>query len=216
MTSVKGTAVRTALAWLLATQAPLLVSCGTRERAGQPEETTSSSMAPPADSESMHPPPDTSQAQSAESTDERDLLDILRTAHTIAIRSARLARTRSTNDAIQAYATQIMQDHAAANARVSEMSQRLDLKPEPNPTSRTLISNADHARAGFETKRGDGFDRAYIENEIAFHHQVLDLFDRRLIPAASDSALKSLLATQRSAIEAHLDHANHIQASLAP
>ena len=212
---MKRTAVRTALAWLLATQAPLLISCGTRERPDQPE-TASSSSAPAADSGSTHPAPDTSQAQAVESTDERALLDILRTAHTIAIRSARLARTRSTSDAIQVYATQIMQDHATANARLSAMSQRLDLTPEPTPTSRTLIANADRARAGFETKRGDDFDRAYIENEIAFHHQVLDLFDRRLIPAAGDSALKSLLVTQRSTIEAHLDHANHIQASLAP
>jgi putative membrane protein len=208
-------AVRTALAWLVATQAPLLVSCGTHERTERTEQATPSAEAPTR-AETSGVAIDTSRAQPAEPIGEPAIVDILRTANTIAIRSARLARTRSTNDAVQAYAVQIVEDHTAANAKLSAVAKRLGVTAANNPTSLTLTANADHARAAFETKHGAPFDRAYIENEIGFHHQMLEMLDQRLIPAAADSGLKSVLMGQRSTLEAHLDHANHVQASLAP
>ena len=136
--------------------------------------------------------------------------------NTIAIRSARLARARSESDAVQAYAVQIAGDHTAANRNLDELAARLGVKPQSNPTSRTLTASADRARAGLGSKRGAAFDRAYIENEIGFQRQILDLLDRSLIPAAPDSEMKALLATQRATMEAHLDHANHVQTALAP
>jgi putative membrane protein len=208
-------AVQTALAWLVATQAPLLVSCGKHERSERQQQTAPSTESP-AKVDTSGVTADTSRAQPAESIGEPAIVDIVRTANTIAIRSARLARTHSTNDAVQAYAVQILEDHTAANAKLSAVARRLGVRATDNSTSRTLTANADHARAAFETKRGATFDRAYLENEIGFHHQMLDLLDQRMIPAVADSGLKSLLLIQRSTFEAHLDHANHAQASLAP
>jgi len=44
---------------------------------------------------------------------------------------------------------------------------------------------------------------------------VLDALDKTLIPNASNEELKSLLEKVRPAFVAHLDHAKHIQATLA-
>ena len=220
MALVKRQAVRTALAWLLATQAPLLASCGTKEHTERSEQTTSAEQTPPASmpAESLAAAtPDTIRPRpSSATTTEPAILDILRTVNTIAIRSARLARARSASDAVQAYAVQIADDHTAANRKLDQLATRLGVKPQSNPTSRMLTTSADHARASFEAKRGAVFDRAYIESEIGFQRQFLDLLDRSLIPAAPDSEMKALLQTQRATVEAHLDHANHAQSALAP
>lgn len=209
---------RARFAWLLVLPWTLLGACGGHERPERVEQTapSASSTATPSAVETSAVARDTAASRPAPESGESAILDILRTANTIAIRSARLARARSTNEAIQTYAVQIVEDHTAANTRLSRLSHEIGVRPQATPTSRTLRDDADHARAAFETKRGATFDRAYIENEIEFHRRVLELLDRQLIPAAADSLTRDLLLTQRSSLAAHLDHASHVHDALAP
>lgn len=206
---------------VLAGPAILLTACGTHERPDRVEQTAPSTRA---DSTGVtRPAADTAQSSPASSAaapqppeGESAVVDVLRTANTIAIRSARLARTRSSNEAVRAYAVQILDDQMAESTKLSRLTQRLGVRPQSDPASRELTSQADQARASFETKRGDGFDRAYIENELHFHQELLDLLDRRLVPAAADSEMKAYLGTQRSMLEAQMRHAQHVQTSLSP
>jgi len=217
----RGSALRGALFGVLAGPAILLTACGTHERPDRVEQTApraradSTGVAPQgADTAQSPPAPSASAPQSPEG--EPAVVDVLRTANTIAIRSARLARTRSTNDAVRAYAVQILDDQMAASTRLSQLARRLGVRPRSDPTSHDLTSQADQARARFETQRGSGFDRAYIENEIQFHQELLDLLDRRLVPAVADSGMKAYLVAQRSMFAAQLEHAEHVQTSLSP
>ena len=206
-----------ALVCLLAAQAPLLASCGTHEHAERYEQTASATRPVASGSDTTIAPPPSQPAASPETLQgEPAVMGVLRTANNIAIRSARLARTRSTNDAVRAYAVQILDDQVAATAKLSRLAQRRDLRPQSDPTSQQLTSEADRARATFETKRGESFDRAYIENEIQFHQRLLDLLDRTLTPAAADSEMTAYLAAERSTLGAQLDHAQHVQAALSP
>jgi putative membrane protein len=41
------------------------------------------------------------------------------------------------------------------------------------------------------------------------------MLDKTLIPGATNAELKSLLESARPAFQAHLEHAEHVQASLA-
>ena len=50
---------------------------------------------------------------------------------------------------------------------------------------------------------------------MAYHEQVLDALDKTLIPSAQNAELKSLLVAVRPAFVAHLDHAKHLQSTLA-
>jgi putative membrane protein len=61
---------------------------------------------------------------------------------------------------------------------------------------------------------GAAFDKAYIDNEVAYHQAVLDAVDKTLIPSASNAELKALLVKVRPAFVAHLEHAKAIQSSL--
>jgi putative membrane protein len=213
-----------ALVCLLAAQALLLAACGTHERRERYEQTAPSTPPSPSASDTTSAPHTTSAppasqpapAPSSAARGEPAVMDVLRTADTIAIRSARLARTRSTNDAVRAYAVQILGDQTAASAQLSRLGQRMGVQPRSDPTSRELTSDADQARARFETKRGSDFDRAYLDNEIHFHQRLLELIDQSLVPAVADSEMKLYLANQRSTLGAQLDHAQHVQAALSP
>ena len=73
------------------------------------------------------------------------------------------------------------------------------------------------ARRTWQTSRrlkGAAFDKAYIDNEVAYHQAVLDALDKTLIPSAKNEELKALLVKVRPAFVAHLEHAKKIQSSL--
>ena len=54
-----------------------------------------------------------------------------------------------------------------------------------------------------------------IDHEVANHEQVIAAIDKTLIPNASNGELKALLVKVRPAFVAHLEHAKHVQTSLA-
>ena len=105
-------------------------------------------------------------------------------------------------------------DHTAVNKKATDLATKLGLTPEENDTSRQLVANAEATRAAIGAKQGAEFDKAYIDNEVAYHEAVLDMLDKTLIPNAQNPDLKSLLDSVKPAFEAHLDHAKKIQATL--
>ena len=64
-----------------------------------------------------------------------------------------------------------------------------------------------------KTLSGTAFDKAYVDQEVAYHQQVLDALDKILIPNATNGELKALLVKVRPAFVAHLEHAKHLQKS---
>jgi putative membrane protein len=69
-------------------------------------------------------------------------------------------------------------------------------------------------RARIAKLSGAAFDKAYLDNEIAYHQAVLDMLDQKLVPAAQNAELKDLLTSVRPAFVAHLDHAKETRAAL--
>ena len=58
---------------------------------------------------------------------------------------------------------------------------------------------------------GKPFDKVYINHEIVFHKQVLDLIDEKLLPGAKNEELQGLLVKVRGGVALHLEHAEKIQ-----
>ena len=86
--------------------------------------------------------------------------------------------------------------------------------PADNATSQALESAADATTVRLQGLSGAEFDRAYIDNEVAFHQQVLDAIDTTLLPHAQNAELKSLIEQVRPAIAGHLEMARQVQTSL--
>ena len=65
-----------------------------------------------------------------------------------------------------------------------------------------------------EKLSGAEFDKAYVDNEVAYHKAVIDVIDTKLIPSASNAELKNTLVSVKPTIEAHLKHAEMVQQAL--
>jgi putative membrane protein len=61
---------------------------------------------------------------------------------------------------------------------------------------------------------GAAFDRAYADNEVAYHKTVDGALQSTLIPSASNAELKDLLTTGLKIFQGHEQHAEHLAQSL--
>lgn len=139
---------------------------------------------------------------------------IVVTANQIDIDAGKLAKSHSKNKEVQAFAQQMITDHGAVNKQAVALAKKLGVKPEDNDTSKALKQGAQENLASLKKLKGAQFDKAYIDHEVTYHEQVLDAIDKLLVPNAQNAELKGLIEKVRPAIQAHLDHAKHVQADL--
>lgn len=150
---------------------------------------------------------------SAQSVNDAQIASIVVTANQVDIDAGKLAKSRSTNKEVKAFAELMITDHTGVNKSATNLAAKLKVTPQDNPTSRSLKAGGDKNLAHLKTLKGAAFDRAYVDHEVAYHQQVIDALDKTLIPGATNDELKALLIKVRPAFVAHLEHAKHLQSS---
>jgi putative membrane protein len=136
------------------------------------------------------------------------------TAGDIDIKAAKLALKKSKNKEVIAFAKDMVRDHSAVNEKALAMVKKLKVTPEDNDTSRSLVKQAGEERAKLAKLTGPAFDKAYAENEVAYHKTVDGALESTLIPSAQNPELKSLLETGLKIFQGHEQHAEHVAAML--
>lgn len=136
------------------------------------------------------------------------------TAGVIDIEAAHQAIAKSKNKAIVGFANDMLRDHQEVNRQALELVKRLNVTPEDNDTSKALTRAAAHERAKLAKLHGAAFDKAYIDNEVAYHKQVNSALETLLIPSAQNPDLKHLLQTGLKIFQGHEVHAEHVAAEL--
>jgi putative membrane protein len=140
---------------------------------------------------------------------------IVVTANQVDIDAGKLAKSKGHAAEVKEFAQQMITDHSGVNKAATELVQKLHVTPEPSSTSESLHKGGEQNLANLKTLSGAGFDKAYIDHEVAYHQAVIDALDKTLIPSAQNAELKALLVKVRPAFVAHLDHAKKVQADLA-
>lgn len=135
-------------------------------------------------------------------------------ANQVDIDAGRLAVSHAHDTQVKAFARQMITDHSAVNAAAVKLVTKLKVTPEPNATSKQLTDGGVANRKHLEGLNGAAFDKAYVDNEVAYHQAVIDALDKALIPNAQNAELKALLVQSRPAFVAHLEHARQVQGSL--
>jgi putative membrane protein len=130
------------------------------------------------------------------------------------IKAAKLALGRSKNKEVIAFAKDMVRDHGAVNQKALALVKKLKVTPEDNDTSRGLVQKADEDRATLSQLHGAEFDKAYAQNEVAYHKSVNGALETTLIPDASNPELKSLLSTGLKIFQGHEQHAEHLVEAL--
>src|SRR5690242_19196315 len=114
------------------------------------------------------------------------------TAGQIDIAAGKQALAKTQDPMIRMFAEEMVRDHTAVNDQALALVKKLGVTPQDNPTSKSLSEGADAKLAALAKLNGKAFDRAYVDNEVAFHKTVNGALSGTLIPSAHNSELKGL------------------------
>lgn len=149
-------------------------------------------------------------AQSPRPTDPQ-IAHIAYTAGQLDIAAAQLALQKSKNKDVVAFATDMDRNHKAVNEQALALVKKLNVT-EDNDTSKALTKQAAEKRAELAKLSGAAFDKAYIDNEVAYHTTVNGALQSTLIPSATNPEFKDLLTTGLKIFQGHEQHAEHVAA----
>jgi len=152
-------------------------------------------------------------AQNAKPNDAQ-IAHIAYTAGQIDVEAAQLALKKSKNKEVRAFAEDMVRDHKAVNEKALALVKKLKVTPQDNDTSKGLLKQAKDKQAELRKLDGAAFDKAYTENEVAYHKTVNGALESTLIPSASNAELKDLLGTGLKIFQGHQQHAEHVLADL--
>jgi putative membrane protein len=152
--------------------------------------------------------------QAADAPTDPQIAHIAYTAGQLDIDAAKQALTKSTNPEVIGFAQLMERDHQAVNDQALALVQKLGVTPEDNPISQSLTKDAAATAATLNALEGAAYDKAYIENEIAYHQAVIAALTDTLIPATQNAALKALLEGGVPLFTEHLHHAEEIAKAL--
>ena len=135
-------------------------------------------------------------------------------ADTVDIDAGKLAAEKASNKEVKAFAETMVRDHTAVNAKATALAKKLGVTPEESDTSKKLKADGDKTLAKLKGLSGAEFDKAYVDNEVAYHDAVIGVVTKTLIPNTKNAELKALLESAGPIFTSHLEHAKHLQKSL--
>ncbi|MDV3308969.1 MAG: DUF4142 domain-containing protein [Cyclobacteriaceae bacterium] len=153
-------------------------------------------------------------AQDAPKLSDAEVASVAVVANQIDIAYADIAKEKSKNAEIIKFAETMISDHNAVIAQASALVKKLGVTPKDNDVSKKLLSDAETTKKTLRSKSGRAFDKAYIDNEVAYHKAVIDAVEGLLIPESENAELKALLENVVPALKTHLAHAEMVQKSL--
>ena len=153
-------------------------------------------------------------AARAANLNDAQIAHIAYTAGQIDITAAELALQKSKNAEVRSFAENMAHDHKAVNEQALAMVKKLNVTPQDNDTSGALLKQANDTQAKLKKLDGAAFDKAYVDNEVAYHKTVDGALESTLIPSAANPELKELLTTGLKIFQGHEQHAEHVAQSL--
>lgn len=140
-----------------------------------------------------------------------EIASIAVTANQIDIDYAQIAIKKSKDPKVIEFANTMAKDHKAVIDMAVALVTKLKVTPKDNAVSKEYSANAKKTMAMLNTKSGKEFDKAYVDNEVAYHKAVIEAVKTVLIPQSENEELKALLQKAVPIFETHLKHAEMIQ-----
>lgn len=132
------------------------------------------------------------------------------TADELDIAYAKIALEKSQTQAIRDFAMLMIKDHSAANEAALALLKKLGATPKDNAFSQTLVKNGEAKKAELAGLAGAAFDRAYAENELAYHQVVVKTVADDWIPTIQNAEFKQFMTDGNEIFKVHLDHAQKL------
>lgn len=150
-------------------------------------------------------------AQETPKLSDAEIAHVAVIANQIDINYAEIAKEKSKSKDIIDFAQTMVRDHKGVIGQAADLAKKLGVTPQDNAVSKSLLDGAEKTKVTLRSKTGKEFDKAYINNEVAYHEAVIAAVRDLLIPQTQNKELKGLLQTVLPALEAHLGHAKMVQ-----
>jgi putative membrane protein len=157
----------------------------------------------------------TSAGMAAAKLTDPQIAHIVVTADDVDIANAKQALQKSQNADVQRFAHRMIADHGSVTDQAVALAKKLKITPEDNPTSKSLKDAQDANRTKLDGLSGAAFDKAYADNEAAYHKVVADALSNTLIPDAQNAELKSVLESGLKIFQDHLRDAQNMAKQLS-
>lgn len=158
--------------------------------------------------------PISANAQKTTKLTDPEIASVAVTANQIDINYAKIAVQKSKDQQVIDFAKTMEKDHGAVIDEAVALAKKLGVTPKNNPTTQSLKAQEAKTIKMLKSKSGKAFDRAYVDNEVAYHTSVINAVETVLIPDASNKELHDLLVSAVPLFKAHLEHAKMLQKSL--
>ena len=136
------------------------------------------------------------------------------TANQIDVDYGKIALEKATTTETKKFAQTMIDDHTSIIEQAVALAKKLGVTPEDNPTTQSLLEGAKKTKDDLNSKNGLAFDKAYINNEVAYHDAVISTVKNTLIPDTENAELKSLLQDVVPTLEHHLEMAKTAKTSI--
>ena len=154
------------------------------------------------------------QDQKTAQLSDAEIASVAVTANQVDVDYAKIALKKSHNKDVINFATAMKNDHSAVIKMAVDLVTKLKVTPKSNDVSKSLLDGAVKEKAVLNTKKGKAFDKAYVDNEVAYHLFAIGAVENMLIPQAQNAELKALLQKALPIFKTHLEHAKMIQKKL--
>ena len=153
-------------------------------------------------------------AQTNPKLSDAEVASVAVVANQIDISYAEIAKEKSKDAEVLKFAQTMINDHNAVIAQAAALAEKLGVTPKDNAVSQGLLKDSEKTKKSLRSKSGNAFNKAYVDNEVAYHKAVIAAVEGLLIPETDNQELKELLQNVVPALKAHLGHAEMLQKSM--
>jgi putative membrane protein len=155
----------------------------------------------------------TSLAQEKPQLSDPEIASVAVVANQNDIGYAAIAKERSKDAKVLEFAETMARDHQSVIDQAVALVKKLGVTPKDNAVSKKLLADAEKTKKSLRAQSAATFDKAYIDNEVAYHKAVIGAVEGLLIPEAKNAELKALLEKVLPILKTHLSHAEMVQAN---
>jgi len=127
---------------------------------------------------------------------------------------AELAKRNAVDNDVKNYAAVMLTLNRDVETKEKSVSRKAKLTPAESDVSSQLKDETHATIAALRKRRGNEFDRAYIESQVRAHQNVLEAIDIQLLPSVQNSELKTFVTQLRQQIAGELAKAEEIKQRL--
>lgn len=136
--------------------------------------------------------------------DDPTIVAIFDAANTWDIETGGLAAKKSQNADVRAFGKMLAHDHETVRQQGRDLAKQLGVTPTAPGPDFQMAKDHYAAIATLNGATGAAFDRAFLENEVAYHKAVIDAVTNTLLPAIQNAELKALVVKVAPAFQAHM------------